>query len=70
MRGRGAARLLMEAAEAWARQAGARTMELWVAQDNAAAWALYEGLGFTETGQAQPLPSQPSRLESLLQRPL
>ena len=70
MRGRGAARLLMEAAEAWARQAGARTMELWVAQDNAAARALYEGLGFTETGQAQPLPSYPSRLESLLQRPL
>ena len=70
MRRRGAARLLMEAAEAWARQVGARTIELWVARDNLAARALYEDLGFTETGQAQPLPSQPSRLESLLQRPL
>jgi ribosomal protein S18 acetylase RimI-like enzyme len=70
MRGRGAARLLMRAVAAWARQAGAGAMDLWVADGNLAARTLYLRLGFTETGESQPLPSDPDRLERLLRRRL
>lgn len=53
-RGRGLGRKLVAAALDWARRRGVRTATLRMAPDNAAARAVYEGLGFTEipTGSA------------------
>jgi ribosomal-protein-alanine N-acetyltransferase len=50
-RGRGFAKALVAHAGADAHAAGARSMFLEVAADNAAARALYASLGFTETGR-------------------
>ena len=50
-RRRGLARALVEAAAAVAGQAGAETLWLEVAQDNAAALALYAACGFTTAGR-------------------
>ena len=49
-RRRGAGTALMRAAEDWARGAGVRKLELHVFPHNAAAIALYEGLGYTREG--------------------
>lgn len=49
-RRRGIGRALMEAAEAWALQAGVRKLELHVFPHNVAAIALYEGLGYEREG--------------------
>ena len=49
-RGRGIGRALMEAAEAWARSAGVRKIELHVFPHNEAAIALYERLGYEREG--------------------
>jgi ribosomal protein S18 acetylase RimI-like enzyme len=49
-RGRGLGRALMEAAIALARREGADTMDLGTADDDHAARALYESMGFNSTG--------------------
>jgi ribosomal protein S18 acetylase RimI-like enzyme len=45
------------------RARGVRRAWLWVLQENEAARALYEKVGFTATGERQPLSSEPSRFE-------
>lgn len=49
-RGRGVGRALMEAAAAWAREAGIEKLELHVFPHNAAAIALYDRLGYVREG--------------------
>ena len=49
-RRRGFGRALMRAAEAWAREAGVRKLELHVFPHNRAAIALYESLGYRREG--------------------
>jgi ribosomal protein S18 acetylase RimI-like enzyme len=62
-RGRGVAKALYGAAAEWARQEGATSLVLWVADSNDAAHQMYEKLGFVSTGARQPLPSDPTRWE-------
>ena len=47
----------------WASESGYRRVELWVTRGNEAAERLYRGLGFTETGDVKPLPSDPCKDE-------
>lgn len=54
-RGRGVGRATCEAVVEWARQVGERRVRLWVVDGNAAALALYQGMGFRPTGRHQPL---------------
>ena len=54
----------------WARETGGRDVALWVTLDNMPAEALYRGLGFRETGDVQPLPSDPCKDELRLKRSL
>ncbi len=69
-RGSGAAARLVGAVCAWAADDGARVVSLWVADGNGHARRFYERLGFTGTGERQPLPSDPrvgeERLELVL----
>ncbi len=70
-RGRGVARQLTSAALRFARAQGIACIRLWVTEGNGAARNLYERLGFTPTGNRQPLPSNTSLDEvelELLQR--
>ena len=46
---------LLSAVLRWAREAGARTIELRVTESNAAAVRFYEGCGFVPTGERSPL---------------
>jgi len=63
-RGTGVAALLVEAVLDWAcDEAQARVVGLWVTRGNTAAQRLYERLGFVETGDVQPLPSDPCKDE-------
>lgn len=59
-RGQGLGRMLVERIAGWARDAGARRLELCVTEGNVAAVALYVRSGFTETGQTEPLRSNPT----------
>jgi GNAT superfamily N-acetyltransferase len=59
----GVARALVDAVVGWARDAGAVWVELWVTRGNTAAASLYRAAGFRETGDHQPLPSDPCRDE-------
>ncbi|HEY5518603.1 MAG TPA: GNAT family N-acetyltransferase [Cellulomonas sp.] len=63
-RRQGAGTALLAAVVAAARAEEARTVSLWVADDNDAAVRLYGRLGFSPTGERQPLPSSPGRAES------
>lgn len=54
-RGRGVAAALLDAAIAWARGYGARSLRLGVETGNAAAIALYAKAGFRETGARAPM---------------
>jgi GNAT superfamily N-acetyltransferase len=56
-------RQLLEAVRAWATARGSVRLELSVTDRAPAAAALYRKLGFTETGQARPLASDPSITE-------
>lgn len=47
---------------------GARTVSLWVVDDNAEAVDLYVRAGFTRTGETQALPRDPSRTEERYER--
>jgi GNAT superfamily N-acetyltransferase len=67
-RGKGVARLLIDAVVMWARDRGMRHLELWVTEDNDRARVLYERAGFSATGERQPVPSDPSRMEDRLVR--
>ena len=69
-RGSGAAAQLVEEVCAWAAADGGRVLSLWVADGNDRARRLYERLGFTVTGERQPLPSNPDVGEERLQRPV
>jgi ribosomal protein S18 acetylase RimI-like enzyme/predicted RNase H-like HicB family nuclease len=59
----GVGRALVSAVLDWASDASATTVALWVTQGNAPAQRLYESMGFRETGESQPLPSDPSKDE-------
>jgi ribosomal protein S18 acetylase RimI-like enzyme len=69
-RRRGVARALIDLAIRWAGEHRAEEVVLWVADDNAGARRLYEGIGFRATGERQPLPSDQARSESLMRLPL
>jgi len=69
-RGLGAGEALVEAAAEWARARGYPTLFLWVTESNAPARRLYERLGFTLTGESQPLPSDPALPELRMSRTL
>ena len=55
----GLGRLLVGAVIDWAADTGASSVGLWVTRGNAPAQLLYESMGFRETGEHQPLPSDP-----------
>jgi GNAT superfamily N-acetyltransferase len=59
-RGLGIAARLIDAVRDWAVAAGARELELWVADGNEAAARAYARAGFVSTGIRQPLPSNPA----------
>ena len=65
-RRRGVARALIDLAIRWAGEHQAEEVVLWVADENAGARRLYEGMGFRPTGERQPLPSDLARSESLM----
>ena len=71
-RRRGLGRNLVEAVEAWARQANAERLELAVTDCEASrpAAALYSKLGFVETGEREPLDWNPSLIARILDRAL
>jgi ribosomal protein S18 acetylase RimI-like enzyme len=66
-RGTGAAVRLVEAVCRWAADDGGRVVSLWVADGNDRARRFYERLGFTGTGERQPLPSAPEVGEERLE---
>ena len=70
VRRQGLARALMDTVVEWARTAGAAAVTLWVARSNEPAIALYRRLGFVETGDTQPMPSNARVTEHLLRRSL
>jgi ribosomal protein S18 acetylase RimI-like enzyme len=55
----GLGRRLVNAVIDWAADTGASAVGLWVTRGNAPAQLLYESMGFVETGEYQPLPSDP-----------
>ena len=63
-RGSGVAEQLVDAVLDWARDdAQAEVVGLWVTHTNERAQRFYERLGFVETGDVQPLPSDPCKDE-------
>lgn len=66
----GAGRLLVRAVVDWARSTGAAAVELWVTRGNDPAERLYRSMGFVETGDHQPLPSDPCKDELRMTLPL
>jgi ribosomal protein S18 acetylase RimI-like enzyme len=56
-RNAGVGRALVDEVVRWAGSQGMRAVVLWVAEGNDAAQALYRSVGFVETGERQPLPS-------------
>ncbi len=60
----GVGRRLVSAVLEWARASGAAEVQLWVTRGNTAAETLYRTMGFAETGDHQPLPSDPCRDET------
>jgi ribosomal protein S18 acetylase RimI-like enzyme len=55
----GLGRQLVRAVIDWALETGALSVGLWVTRGNGPAQLLYESMGFRETGEHQPLPSDP-----------
>ena len=64
-RGKGVGAALVDAVIEWA---DGRAVELWVTRGNDAALRLYERCGFVETGDHQPLPSDPCKDEIRMRR--
>ena len=69
-RGRGVGEALIDAVVAWAKDKGAASVHLWVAESNPPALRLYERCGFTVTPERQQLPSNPALSEVAMLRPL
>jgi GNAT superfamily N-acetyltransferase len=71
-RRRGSGRELLDAVASWAREAGAQRLRLALAQDAASrpAAALYRTLGFAQTGESEPLESNPSSIALVMSRAL
>ncbi|MEH0820818.1 MULTISPECIES: GNAT family N-acetyltransferase [unclassified Micromonospora] len=69
-RGRGVGDHLVRAVEQWARQAGARTLRLAVAEGNANAWTLYQRNGFRDTGELADLMPDGVRREHVMAKVL
>jgi ribosomal protein S18 acetylase RimI-like enzyme len=69
-RGLGVGEALVESAAAWAKARDFGALSLWVTESNAPAVRLYERLGFTPTGERQPLPSDPALAEIRMSREL
>ena len=69
-RGRGVGAALVMAAAGWAKARDHDTLFLWVTELNAPARRLYERYGFTQSGDRQPLPSDPTLSEIRMRRPL
>jgi len=63
VRRKGVGRQLVNAVIDWAREGGAARVDLWVTRANAPAENLYRAMGFAETGDFQPLPSDPCKDE-------
>lgn len=63
-RGSGVGQQLITAVVAFARTAACDRVELWVTRGNAAAHRLYERSGFSDTGDSQPLASDPCKDET------
>jgi GNAT superfamily N-acetyltransferase len=59
----GVGRLLVQAVIDWAIDSDASSVSLWVTRGNTPAQRLYESMGFRETGEHQPLPSDPCKDE-------
>ena len=66
-RSAGAGQQLVEAIIRWSIEAGAEDVQLWVVDDNLGARRLYQRAGFLETGISQPLPSNPTVTETLME---
>jgi ribosomal protein S18 acetylase RimI-like enzyme len=66
-RGRGVALALLDAAVAWAREIGARTVRLGVVCSNDAAVQLYTRTGFRKVGEPEPIRPGSARLEQTMQ---
>ena len=69
-RGHGVGEALVAAVIDWARNRNAAAVRLWVTETNSHARALYERLGFTPTGERQPVPSDPGLSEIAMTRTL
>lgn len=69
-RGTGTADLLVQALCDRSKGEGARTVTLWVIDDNKAAEKLYERAGFRRSGEAKPLSRDPAREEFRMVRGL
>ncbi len=69
VRGKGVGRSLVDAVLLWAAQIEAQSVNLWVTTGNQAAEGLYESMGFAQTGDHQPLPSDPCKDETRMTRP-
>jgi ribosomal protein S18 acetylase RimI-like enzyme len=59
LRGQGLAHTLMEAVTSWAREKGAKQLELEVTEGNDRAIRFYEQAGFVDTGHRESFPSNP-----------
>ena len=68
VRGQRVGEALVEAAARWAAARDFAVLFLWVTESNTAARRLYERCGFTETGESQPLPSDPALPEIQMRR--
>ncbi len=66
LRGQGLGRRLVESVVEWAIGSGASEVELWVAESNSPARHLYEVTGFDDSGDTQPMPSDPTVIERRL----
>ncbi|MGH9054259.1 MAG: GNAT family N-acetyltransferase [Acidimicrobiales bacterium] len=59
----GIGQMLVQAVIDWARSIGATDVQLWVTRGNTPAENLYHKIGFLDTGDHQPLPSDPRKDE-------
>jgi ribosomal protein S18 acetylase RimI-like enzyme len=64
----GVATSLTETVLDWARLADVQTVDLWVTENNQGARHLYERCGFSDSGERQPLPSNPHLREMAMHR--
>jgi GNAT superfamily N-acetyltransferase len=70
VRGSGTGAALVGAVGDWARSIGFASIGLWVTESNDRAHRLYQRCGFTDTGERQPLPSNPTLQEVRMLRSL